>query len=184
MNEDNVLKKCFKCGETKNISEFYKHKQMTDGHLGKCKDCTKRDTNDRELELRQNPEWVEKEKHRARDKYHRLYSGIKNNPEQHKKAIDKYKKKYPEKIRAKNLCSHHAKKGYHIHHWSYALENAKDIIYLKPKDHYAIHIHLDYNQYQMCYCFKGRALDTKEKHLSAIEEIKTLAVELEKKYGH
>jgi hypothetical protein len=36
-------KKCFKCGKTKDLSMFYVHKQMGDGHLGKCKTCTKTD---------------------------------------------------------------------------------------------------------------------------------------------
>lgn len=42
-----MKKKCFKCGKTKDIEQFYKHKQMADGHLGKCKVCTKNDVNSR-----------------------------------------------------------------------------------------------------------------------------------------
>ena len=35
-------KKCFKCGKVKDLTLFYKHKMMNDGHLGKCKECTKK----------------------------------------------------------------------------------------------------------------------------------------------
>ena len=36
-------KQCFKCLTVLPLTEFYAHPMMADGHLGKCKTCTKRD---------------------------------------------------------------------------------------------------------------------------------------------
>jgi hypothetical protein len=37
------VKQCFRCGEVKPLSEYYRHPRMQDGHLGKCKACTRAD---------------------------------------------------------------------------------------------------------------------------------------------
>jgi hypothetical protein len=58
------MKRCFKCGEVKNLDMFYRHKQMADGHLNKCKECTK---NDVKLDRINSPNAREYDKKRWRD---------------------------------------------------------------------------------------------------------------------
>ena len=84
-------KKCFKCGVTKSILLFYKHKQMSDGYLGKCKSCTKKDVKERYY----NPLFSEKIKEYERKRF--------KNPER-KKKIAEYQKKRREKYPRKNYA--------------------------------------------------------------------------------
>jgi hypothetical protein len=63
-----TVKTCFKCEKVKSLSEYYKHPKMADGHLGKCKDCTKRDTAKRCEVKSHDPSWVINEMIRHRKK--------------------------------------------------------------------------------------------------------------------
>jgi hypothetical protein len=88
-------KKCFKCGKVKPLNKFHKHPEMADGHLNKCKECARKDIAAREKELREDPEWVKKERGRGREKYERLYKGRSGSgtPQAKKKWIERNKLK-------------------------------------------------------------------------------------------
>ena len=158
-------KKCFKCGETKALSEYYKHPRMGDGHLGKCKECTKKDSKNQWSKNIKDPEFVESEKERALGKYYRLYRKCKKPKGHYNKTSKSYKEMYPEKHKAKNASQHIPSEGGHNHHWSYRDEHHKDVINLPMKDHYKAHRFMIYDQERMMYrSLDGKLLDTREKH--------------------
>jgi len=92
-----------------------------------------------------------------------------------KKRINQVKKekKYPEKVKCKSrLGKLKAKEGNNLHHWSYNIEHAKDVIELSIADHNKIHRFLKYNQKTFMYKdLNGNLLYTREKHLEYINKI-------------
>lgn len=92
-------KKCFKCLEIKSISEFYKNKGMSDGHLNKCKTCTKLDVSKNYLKNREYYRSYEKERNQlqyrkeARTNYQKTPGG--------RERCNLAKKRYIEKDKVK-----------------------------------------------------------------------------------
>lgn len=165
---------CKNCNVHKPLHMYYRHVRMKDGHLNKCIECTKKDTKEQTDILKQDPEWVERERKRHRDKYYRLsYKDLHKPSAERKKEIMKaYTDRYPEKMMAASAVGSVKikEKGNERHHWSYNQEHWKDILELSRADHNKAHRFMIYDQERKMYrkTSDNELLDTKEKHLEWI----------------
>jgi len=89
-------KKCFKCGELKPLKDFYIHAEMADGHLNKCKRCTK---NDVRLFRIEHPERL------------KIYERTRNRSKISAIRTKEWRKKYPERYKAQNMLNNAIRDG-------------------------------------------------------------------------
>jgi len=152
------MKVCFKCFVEKPLSDFYPHKSMLDGHLNKCKDCTKRDAllhRERNLEKvreydRNRPNREERVKTicarisrlcKEDKEFSQRVSGIKRkwaSLNQHKRKAQYAASNAVRdgKLQRKTVCEHCLlEKNLQKHHWSYEEQHWLDVIWLCTSCH-------------------------------------------------
>jgi hypothetical protein len=95
-----IFKKCFKCQCEKPLDAFYKHSMMQDGHLNKCKECTKKDT----LENRQ----AKLEKYRQ---YDRMRASMPHRVAQRSEINKRWFEQHPDRKRAQTKLGRALQKG-------------------------------------------------------------------------
>lgn len=123
-------KSCFKCGDVKALTEFYAHAGMSDGRLGKCKECCKDYAALRRIRSE-----------RPREIDNRRYREGKKKP--HSRA--EWAKRNPEKYKAQNAVNNAIRDGRlkrqpcycgakaHAHHTDYS--KPLEVQWLCPKHH-------------------------------------------------
>lgn len=137
---DVTYKVCFKCGLLKPIYDFYTHPNMADGHLNKCKLCSRKD-------VRQN--------YRKNEAYYHEYDKKRRKTSQRRRAASlnckKNRIRFPDKNKARQKVCYAKRRGKLVeqpceicgalkvmaHHEDYS--KPLDVIWLCPKHHKWIH---------------------------------------------
>jgi len=136
-----MRKVCFKCGVDKDISEYYKHPQMGDGTLNKCKCCAKLDTR----------KYREDNTEKVRS-YDRIRGKIPKRIAENSERMIKYKETFPQRCLAVKMLGNAVRDGRIVkkdcaicgtseriegHHFDYY--KPLEVIWLCSAHHSAVH---------------------------------------------
>lgn len=95
------MKTCFKCKTEQPLSEFYKHAQMADGYLNKCKKCAK-------IDVHQHRYGEFREKVLA---YDRIRAKTPERIDAKQKIFERWKAQNPERRAAHSKLRHAVRSG-------------------------------------------------------------------------
>lgn len=93
------MKTCFKCGVEKPIGEFYRHRMMADGYLGKCKACTKLDMR---IDRATKPRVREYDRERAKQPHRKALST---------RIAERWRTDHPDRARAQQTAGNALRDG-------------------------------------------------------------------------
>jgi hypothetical protein len=142
------MKTCFKCLTAKPLTAFYKHAMMADGHLNKCKECTKTDV---KKHRQDNWQYV-------RD-YDRLRASQPHRVAKAKEIQTRWKAQHPERRAAQLQVQYALRKGTlqktpcmvcgdkaESHHPDYS--RPLDVVWLCPAHHKQAHALVSVEQFE------------------------------------
>lgn len=159
-----LSKSCFKCGAEKPLTEFYKHHKMADGHLNKCKECTKKDSTENRVN---NLETVRKydrdrpnREQRNKERVERARRDYQKSPEKFRERQQHYRWLEPHKYRARSSVLNAVRDGRLLrpdscekcskvcvpegHHWSYDKQHWLDVEWVCSSCHHLLHSDVDF----------------------------------------
>ena len=140
-------KTCFKCGEEKPLTDYYVHKRMRDGRLGKCKECTKSDVRTGRKENLSYYRLYDKKRYHTSEE--RKKQCRNNNSQLNKKTYPETKKQISalnnairdKRITKSEICElcFHKKDHIHGHHVDY--NQSLNVIWLCAQCHKTAHMY-------------------------------------------